>query len=183
MKYFILILVFVLISCDQKEFITNIEQLETDVEVSDNDAVEQEPRVEKRLKAVNYVTPQGNKQFVNWYDSKFELQCLPKETVDGVKCLPVDSTLATKKYFEDSICTQPAFLAYSGCKEIKFIHDTEDCGNVSEVYEIVGEETIELYQVNDDGECVEAPFGEIHVWLVDKVELDSFVSFEIKIGE
>lgn len=61
-----------------------------------------------RLRAIQYVTPDGARQFVAWQDITRNERCTFTETSSGVRCMPAIS--ASAQYYYDDQCTDPVFL-------------------------------------------------------------------------
>jgi hypothetical protein len=70
-----------------------------------------------RLKARRWVTTDGAKQAIGWYDSERDENCNFYVSGDGkTRCLPFDAyTTVNASYFADSGCTQPVIYHGVGC--------------------------------------------------------------------
>jgi hypothetical protein len=66
-----------------------------------------------RLKAKRYVTDDGAKQFVNWYDTLQKTDCTlqPTDDPNTIRCFPPS---VEAHYFSDSACTMPLAQAPGG---------------------------------------------------------------------
>jgi hypothetical protein len=139
-----------------------------------------------RLRAKNYVTDDGAKQFVNWFDRQRNEDCAFKLASDGLfHCLPLSADNSPLSYL-DAQCTTPAlFLPPATCRTppaYSVPPSGPGCHATYQVYQ-AGSAMMpapqNYYTRTNTGQCNMRPVGTGEVHALTQVDVSMFVAAEL----
>jgi len=87
---------------------------------------------------IEYQDINGQRLATGWYDTALNVKCSAALTVNGLRCIPDEGSLAFVSGFVDSLCTRFGVLVRSGCIAPKYVQTmTGSCSEVHHVYTVI----------------------------------------------
>lgn len=108
-----------------------------------------------RIRARFGETPDGAKQFIGWYDTQLNINCMFGETSEGVfRCIPTPILYAS--LYSDAACTSPLFMTASGCSMVaEWGMTTDECGRVHRIFKRGAVYTDTVAYAKSNGTCTQ----------------------------